>query len=739
MNHPIRYAYLLAAVPLQLSAQTTEQTEHVDLPTVNVTGQNRTASRDSYTVPVMSTATGLPISPKDTPQSVSVITRKQMDDSGAATLEEALKTTTGLNIYKQGFQTRFQSRGFDIAQISEDGVNSTVCTMCGNNPHDAKQLTDTALYDHIEVVRGATGLRKAQSEPGGSINAIRKRPTAAPLLEFDATADRFGTLRTSADVSGFLSRDNGLRGRAVAVLEKNKSWRKNSDGNKGVIYGVIDKQVGENDMLTLSAMYHREKDVPSLFGLPANPDGSDLRLPRDSYLGANWNRADYKKANIFAEWKHYFGDRWNLTTSVDYRRNKSVTEYGYVPQRQNISPAGTLSDGYTGRSDRNNSQWTVQSDLEGKFDWFGREHEFYAGYEYTKEKFDNMWRGTPLEDGNYPVFSWTGDEIAKPDWNTARNLEIRKTVPDTHTATIATRLNIADKWHILLGTSYSRWRQSQYLSWMKTPDSHYKKGRFIPYAGITYDLTPQQNLYASYTSIFKYSGDYYDINDKLLPPVMGNSYEIGWKGAWNNNKLNSTLALFQTEKHNQPTDTWLGKDPATGNIRPWVRGDRAIYTPVRMESRGIDAEIAGNITDDWQIFAGYTFNKRRYTSTAAAQTAERNGRGVDFSQHTPRHIFRLNTMYRLPGAARKWTVGGGVNVQSKSSPIMVDGEKQYLGGYAVWHAAVQYEPSKHAKLSLKVDNLTDKRYYESYAHRATYQGHFYEQPRNVTLNFKWKM
>lgn len=101
MNHPIRYACLLAAVPLQLSAQTAEQTEHVDLPAVNVTGQSRTASRDSYTVPTMSTATGLPISPKDTPQSVSVITRKQMDDSGATTLEDALKTTTGLNIYNR--------------------------------------------------------------------------------------------------------------------------------------------------------------------------------------------------------------------------------------------------------------------------------------------------------------------------------------------------------------------------------------------------------------------------------------------------------------------------------------------------------------------------------------------------------------------------------------------------------------------------------------------------------------
>lgn len=739
MNHPIRYAYLLAAVPLQLSAQTADQTEHVEQSAVTVTEQSSIASRDGYTVPTMSTATGLPLAPKDTPQSVSVITRKQMDDSGATTLEEALKTTTGLHMYKQGFQTRFQSRGFSIAQISEDGVNSTVCTMCGNNPHDTKQLTDTALYDRIEVVRGATGMHKAQSEPGGTINAIRKRPTATPLLELDATANRFGTLRTSADVSGFLSSDHSLRGRAVAVLEKNKSWLKNNDGHKGLIYGVIDKQIGQNDMLTLGAMYHREKDVPILYGLPINADGSDSRLPRDTYLGANWNRTDYKKANVFAEWKHDFSDRWNLTTSADYRRNKSVTEYAYVPHRQDLSPAGKVSDGFTGRSDRNNRQWTFQSNLKGKFDLFGREHDLYAGYRYSKEKFDNIWRGTRFDNGDYSVLSWKGDEIAKPDWNNSRMLETRKTVPNTHTATIATRLNLTDKWHILLGTSYSRWRMSQHLSWMNNPDRNYKKGRFIPYAGITYDLTPQQNLYASYTSIFLYPGEYYDINGKSMSPVMGNSYEIGWKGAWNNNRLNTSIALFQTEKHNQPTYTWLGRDPATGDVRPFVRGDRAIYTPVRMESRGIDAEIAGNITDDWQIFAGYTFNKRRYTSTAAERTAERNGRGVDFSQQTPRHIFRLNTMYRLPGVARKWTVGGGVNVQSKSSPIMVNGEKQYLGGYAVWHAAVQYEPSKHTKLSLKVDNLTDKRYYESYAHRDTNQGHYYGQPRNVTLNFKWKM
>ena len=61
---------------------------------------------DSYTVPATATATGLNLSVKDTPQSVSVITRQQMDDRGLTTLEDALKTTTGLNIYRQGYHYR---------------------------------------------------------------------------------------------------------------------------------------------------------------------------------------------------------------------------------------------------------------------------------------------------------------------------------------------------------------------------------------------------------------------------------------------------------------------------------------------------------------------------------------------------------------------------------------------------------------------------------------------------------
>ena len=340
---------------------------------------------DSYTVPATATATGLNLSVKDTPQSVSVITRQQMDDRGLTTLEDALKTTTGLNIYRQGYQYRYQSRGFDIAQISEDGVNSTVCTMCGNNPHDQKQLNDLSLYERIEVVRGATGLKKAASEPGGSINAIRKRPTTDNHRSIEGQVDRFGKVRTSGDFSGTLSEEYGLRGRVVGTLERDNTFRDHVDGDKQVLYGVLDKTLGDNTTLTLGGTYHHEHDTPSLFGLPANEKGYDLRLPRSTYLGASWNRSTYQKQDAFVELDHQFNDNWKLNSALEYKHSTSQTAYGYVPQRSDVSANGTVSDGFIGHSDRHSNQWNFRSDLDGKYTLFGREHELYAGYNYTRE------------------------------------------------------------------------------------------------------------------------------------------------------------------------------------------------------------------------------------------------------------------------------------------------------------------------------------------------------------------
>lgn len=133
----------------------------------------------SYTTAAMRTTTGLSLAPQETPQSVSVVTQTQLDERGITTMQDALKTTTGINVIPDAGRWRFQSRGFYVDKIEEDGIASTVPGAAGNPYNDPQSMSDLAIYDHIEVVRGATGLTQSNGEPGGTINAVRKKPTAA--------------------------------------------------------------------------------------------------------------------------------------------------------------------------------------------------------------------------------------------------------------------------------------------------------------------------------------------------------------------------------------------------------------------------------------------------------------------------------------------------------------------------------------------------------------------------------
>ena len=135
-----------------------------------------------------------------------------------------------------------------------------------------------------------------------------------------------------------------------------------------------------------------------------------------------------------------------------------------------------------------------------------------------------------------------------------------------------------------------------------------KGHHFTPYVGITYDLTNEQSLYASYTKIFKQQ-DNVDITSKtVLPPLIGTNYEIGWKGSFFDNQLNSSLALFSVEQKNRTVVDFgyiPGKNGAVGSFQ-------TIAKPIgRVVSKGFELELAGNITEKFgNFFAGYTYNKK---------------------------------------------------------------------------------------------------------------------------------
>ena len=616
------------------------------------------------------------------------------------------------------------SGNIDILLISTSTVPGAI-----NNPmYDAQSMNDIAVYDHIEVVRGATGLTQANGEPGGTVNAVRKRPTGERIIQGEVQIDRFGKVRTTGDFSGRLNDEGTLRGRAVVALERDKNFKDRVKGGNATLYGVMDASVGDNTKITWGGLYQRKHTKPDDWGVALN-------LPRDTYLGYNWNKGIYDKANAFAEVEHYFNDNWRYTGKLDYNYNENTKKnsgiYNTSTSYAGYTPGGTLASGWLSRYDNDEKQLTFKNNLNGKFEIAGVPQEIFTEYTYTHTK-NNGSRRQYNPGVSFDPMTFTGNEIAEPaDWYATPYQMYWETHSKrtTHALLLGFRFNmLKEKLHIMAGTRWNHIKSKYITDYFYTdgkidndPDSvtDRKTVRFNPYFAVTYDLTPNQSLYASYTSIFKPNSN--QRKDKsYLDPVTGANYEIGWKGEWFDHKLNTSLALFDIEQKNRAVQVWDTAD------QKWY------WEPVgKVRSRGIEAEISGNLSEDWKLFAGYTFNRSKYLEAESKGTVPA---GTNFSLHTPKHILRLHTSYNLPFGGKKWTIGGGVTAQSKTASLY--GVKR--GSHAVFNVNIDYQASKNLKLALISTNLSNRYYYENNKVSSKGANNYYGEPRNVMFNVNYK-
>ena len=157
----------------------------------------------------MRSANGLVLSQRDTPQSTSVITRQQMDDRAIGSVRDVMENATGMNVQQaESERLTYYSRGFSMDTFQFDGVvkplNSLYQFGEGN--------LDPAIYDHVEIIRGATGLMSGTGNPGGSVNFIRKRPTREFQGEAKVSAGSHDTYRGEIDLSTPFNASGSVRG-----------------------------------------------------------------------------------------------------------------------------------------------------------------------------------------------------------------------------------------------------------------------------------------------------------------------------------------------------------------------------------------------------------------------------------------------------------------------------------------------------------------------------------------------
>jgi outer membrane receptor for ferric coprogen and ferric-rhodotorulic acid len=693
----------------------------LDAITVNSQGLGLTTENTgSYTTGATSTATKLPLSLRETPQSVSVVTRQLMDDQNLTSIDDVLKFTPGITSnHRDSDRYTFYSRGFQIQNFMYDGIPSQVAN---ESQQYTSSLLDMALYDRVEVVRGATGLMSGAGTPSATVNLVRKRPTQDFQAYVSGEAGAWDRYRSEADVSGPLNAEGTIRGRLVGVYEKSNSFADWYKTEKKVMYGALDVDLSEDTLLRLSLDYqNNDSDGVSFGHIPLfYNNGSQTNFSRSFNPAARWSYLDNTHYNFTTLLEHKLANDWSLKAAYSHQYSYRRGTVGSASGGQPDPGTGEGVFMFVNRLDSYQEQDTLDVYASGPFQLGGREHQLVVGGSTSRTHLNY-----PTYQNQNPdvpnIFAWDGHQLDKP--HLSRVGDNVTTLQQTGFYTAA-NFKPFDPLSIIIGTRVSSWKQNDFSSNFATDEDAYsestdrtkKSGVVTPYAGIIYDINDTYSVYASYTDIFLPQTFYKTAANTSLDPLEGDNYEIGLKGEFFNGALNASIALFDVEQKNTPQ--FVGEDAVTG---------REVYRAISGTStKGVEAEISGELADGLNVFGGYTYR----------ESHDKNGERVETNQ--PSNLFKLGTTYRLPGAWNRLTIGGNVIWQSEiyAANEFDDGvHKATQDPYAVVGLLANYKVDDHLTVGANLDNLFDRKYYDGL---GTFNSGSYGEPRNLMFNAKWK-
>ncbi|EOG3620166.1 TonB-dependent siderophore receptor [Pseudomonas putida] len=662
---------------------------------------------------------------KEIPQSVTVITRKQLDDQGITDLQDALNHTTGI-VGAQGIGPGVvvTSRGFQIDDWQYDGV-----PIPRNNYSLGNWATqDLVFFDRVEILRGASGLLQGTGSPGGAINLVRKRGQATPTVTLTGKAGSWDHYGLQLDAGGPLTADGRVRGRLVADEDQSDSFIDYQWSKSHSLYGALD--IDLNDATTVGAgiSYNRQQSRPMLRGIPRYATGKPVDVPRSTYTGARWSRAETDVTTYYLDLEHRFNEDWAFkaaavrmdeTNTSTHQRTQTVGE-GLEPDGSGVEYADWITDFHS-------TKLGLDMNVVGHFDTGPVAHEVTFGGNYSKlTSDDGYWR---TFGGNDSIFDIDHDrpEPSRDSLLAAPFGRHESSGYDIRQKGLygAWRVKPTDRLTLILGSRVS-WFDYSYASTtyrglnpgQVNPTSRMTEtGEVTPYAGFVYDLTREWAWYASYTDVFVPQTER-AVGNTPLKPVIGSNYETGLKGELLDGRVNASIALFRYDQENRAvTDTASGFacddwycSTASGKVR----------------SQGVEAEISGEVLSGLQLFAGYTYNTTKFLEDPV-------DKGRTFSQWTPKHMLRAWADYTLPLDGQRWSTGLGFTTQSHTLGY----ERTYtVPGYTVWSARLAYQLTPEVNVAVNANNLFDKKYWVAGFNQLNGSNNFGE-PRNFLLTVKY--
>jgi iron complex outermembrane receptor protein len=523
----------------------------------------------------------------ETPVAVQVIPQQVLRDQQTVNLVDALVNVSGVAPTNDSYGTSdsFSIRGFDAnALLYQDGMKLDQYSASGFPQ-------DMANVEEIQVVKGPASVLYGQSEPGGLVEIVAKKPHSGRFFNLNQQFGNHQFFRTTADLNQPLISDKLLFRFVVDGTDAN-SFRNFVHTNQFAVYPSLTWRPSKLFDLTLQGSYQTGSNILDN-GIPFLADGTPAKVPRSSnFMDFGTNKSNISQYSLRPTVNIHLAENWSLRLqykSETINAPLPVDEYylGDVDQDGNLQRGVFTETYFRHRSDQ------VLADLPGKFSLGPIKNTFLIGFDFYQQS--GKWFGNTSITAApiniyHPAYNQplgpsdpAGDIFAVQGWT-------------EYGAYIQDVAELPGKVFILAGV---RLNWSELLENITTPDpftywpndSHDRPN--TPRFGLLWQPNTHVSLYGSYTSHYGDSALFvFTADDKPLPPQSANQTEFGIKTQWFDRRLTVSTAVYRIMKHNVPTT-----DPQNPFNTVAIGAAR---------TQGVEFDISGQLTHSLRVIGGFS-------------------------------------------------------------------------------------------------------------------------------------
>lgn len=650
----------------------------------------------------------------DTARTINIISKKEIDERGATSLQDILRTTPGVTLGAGEGGTPMGDRPFIRGYEASTDILIDGMRDFARGSHEAFNL------EAVEVTKGPGSVYSGRGSTGGTINLITKKPKDHTESEVTSEYQNSGKGQTkyrfTTDNNVVLS--DHIAFRLNAMLDQGEVARRNDvDVDRWGIAPTI--TFGLNTPTRVTAGYSRLEfnDTPDM-GLPfSNAKNPDRKTPIETMpFETNFGRPDIDFRNYTSEsfdlsLQHDFNEKFKLNfvaRDLETIQDYFFTRLSFGCAASSGTACETESNGLTyERNDRTSYRTShvnsAQINLQGEFNTGAIKHNLVTGVDYSKERIGNKTM-TVTGAGREVTDFYNPTNPAHPNFNIAYGDHAKAGEIKNLGVYVTDTIGLNDKLDLNLGIRFDDYESTNFKDTVSDNLVSYQVGSI-------FKITPNGRLYANYATSLNPSGDNLgqaggadgvSSGNRLadnIDPEKSRSIEIGTKWELFNQRLGLNAALFETRKTNARSTDPQGIVTIDGENRV----------------RGIELSATGKLTPRWDISAGYSYLDSELldggyvnAGTSAAPNYVTNPSNGNQLKFIAKHNANLWTTYQVMD---KFTVGGGATYMGKR--FVDDSNDYYLPDHLRLDAFASYQLMPEFGLQLNVNNITNERIYDA--------------------------